>query len=635
MRSVQTIRGTLKKFRRKFGPWTFNVEYIVEPGEAKEAVKSLLILEKKLLGLDIETAKLPEWKEHSSAGLCPHLSKPRLLQIYDGVKTVYVFDVFKIPWKVLTPILTKGSFVAHNGIFEILHLTHAGIPDMNVGCSMLLSMMIQDAEVSPYDPLPEEEEEDDKQSGLARYRRVSHSLDGLIQRLYGIRVAKDEQVSDWGAKVLTDSQVCYAALDAVLTYHAAVKLAGKLKEYEMVKYYHHVKSMQQVIADIQLRGLPVDWKYHRTLIARWEEASTAAEKKCKPYFKDTNVRSNKQMGVWLKEYLKKDPITLANWPATKTGYAFGKTVISSYKHLPAIAVLLEYKVSAKLLDTYGESLAAKAHPLTKRLHTSYTLGVTRTGRLSSRDPNCQNFPSTKEFRNLFHAEPGYVIAVSDFSQIEVRLQAEFSHDPRMCDVYREGRDIYCEMATVIFGRPITKADKKERFIGKCTVLGMAYGMGPSTFERYAINAGVDPHSVSFWREVHQAYHRTFSVYSKWCDRMRFRAKKLGYIETLMGKRRKLSEDEVYTRAPNTVIQGTASELMGLAMKKCAAKMPGMVATVHDEILLHVPKECSQKAKEVLEYSMNDAMREMFPHAVSHHVADAAFGERWGDVKGEL
>lgn len=956
--------------KHKFGQWSFESHYIKTVKTAKEIVSQLVSNRGKLYGLDIETAKLSDWKENPQAGLDPYLSRIRLLQIYDGVKNVYVFDLFVIPIKVLAPLLQTGSFVAHNAMFEILHITHAGYPNVNIGCSMILSQIIQDAEVSPYDP-PEDEEEDNT-TGLAKYRRVSHSLDGLVQRLFGVRVAKEEQVSDWSKKELSESQISYAALDALLTYVCAKELVKKLKEHDMVRYYHHLKSMQQVIADIQLRGIPVDWDYHKTLVSQWQTTAEAAEKACAPYFKDINMRSSKQMNEWLKTYLKDDPITLASWPRTKTGYGFGKTVITAYRHLPAISALLNFKITAKLLDTYGDSLATKAHPITRRLHTSYTLAQTRTGRMSSREPNCQNFPRDKEFRNLFRADDGHVIVVSDFSQIELRLQAEFSRDPRMCDVYREGRDIYCEMASVLFNRPITKADKKERFVGKtcfsgdteiltiggwirldqynggpvvqyelpigCTVkesarqhvrssrfnqafkfvpftgvggelkfvnptgyiirmhqnttevqdrnisicathdhtmywmhdsnmvvnkgtfsemlkqkspvviaagymnkreslseietrilamvvadgsfshnsirfgfvkrrkvrrcielfkqygikvsqktfkqhdtstglvtkinisnkelveklleyttdkkelswkcltdipgkiyleeaqfwdahkpqrkrrtsvlfsttveqtadvmqamavtegvsitktfssgmyqlcysleekctrrfsmlhrvretqdvycvsvpsgmllirrngricvqgncmLALGYGMGPTKLQMYATNANAGNHPLKFWEEAHAAYHRTFSTYSKWCDRMRFRAKKLGYIETLLGKRRKLSEDEVYTRAPNTVIQGTAAELMGLAMKLCNERIKGMVATVHDEILLHVPEKDGDRAKTVLASAMNDAMKQMFPKAVSHHVADAAFGVRWGDAKGEI
>lgn len=619
--------------KHRFGPWSFQSHYITSVKDAKAAVTKLVSLKGKLLGLDIETAKLTKWKENPQAGLDPYLSKIRLLQIYDGVKDVYVFDLFSVSIKTLAPILTVGAFVAHNALFEILHLTHAGYGKINIGCSMLLSQIIQDAEVSPYEVSDDEEE--DNTTGLAKYRRVSHSLDGLIQRLFGIRVAKEEQVSDWGKKELSESQISYAALDAVLTYVAAKALVPKLKEHQMVKYYHHLKSMQQVIADIQLAGMPVDWDYHKTLVQQWEATAKEAEKVCAPYFKEVNMRSSKQMNEWLKGYLKDDPITLASWPRTKTGYGFGKTVITSYRHLPAINALLNYKITAKLLDTYGESLAAKAHPVTNKIHTSYTLAQTRTGRMSSREPNCQNYPRTTEFRNLFRADPGHVLVVSDFSQIELRLQAEFSRDERMCDVYREGRDIYCEMASVLFNRTIAKEDKKERFVGKTVMLALGYGMGPSKLQMYATNANAGDHPLEFWQEAHAAYHRTFSTYSKWCDRMRFRAKKLGYIETLMGKRRKLSEDEVYTRAPNTVIQGTAAELMGLAMKLCNDRIKGMIATVHDEILLHVPEKDGDRAKTVLASAMNDAMKQMFPKAVSHHVADAAFGVRWGDAKGEL
>jgi len=624
----------LKTTKNKFHTWTFKAHYVTDKDEVPGILKKIPV--DKLCGLDIETAKKPEYVEHTQAGLDPRLSNIRLLQVHTPDRNIYVFDLFKIPIKLLAPFLSKGRFVAHCAVFEIVHLTHAGILDINCGCSMLLSQLLEGAEYSPYEP---DEEDDEDKTGLAQYRtRGGHSLDAVTQRLFGVKVSKTQQVSDWAAKVLSQDQIVYAALDALLTYEAALVLSKKIVEYKMTKAYQQQKEIQHVVARMQLEGLPIDWKYHKNLIAGWEKQSALALEKCKPFFGDTNMKSGKQMNEWLKVYLKDSPKDLLAWPKTKKGqFAFGKNVITAYAHLPSIAALLEYKQYSKLIDTYGQSLIEKKHPITGRLHTSYTIGETRTSRLSSRNPNNQNFPRDKAFRNMFVADKDHVLVVSDFSQIELRLQAEFSRDPVMCAAYRDKEDIYCTLGSSLFGRPITKKDLAERFSGKICMLALGYGMGPAKFQQYCANVGIIK-PFEFFQKAHKTYHSMFRVYSSWCNKIRKRTEQLGYIETLLGKRRKLTETELYTRGPNTVIQGSAAELMMRALVICHKRIHGigvLIATVHDEILLHVHKKHADKAKDILAASMNDAMKELFPNAVSHEVADAACGLKWGDIKAEL
>jgi len=625
----------MKVFNSKFADFKFRTVYITDNEEAEELITTEM-LGHSLYGLDTEGSKKLEFKDHEQAGLDPYLTDIRLIQIYCG-NTCYVFDLKHVDISVLKFLFYAGRFVAHFGMYEVKMLTHAGYPNMNVGCSLLMSRLIDCAEFSKYEP-EEEIDDSEDQTGLSRYRAKSHSLDAVVQRLFGVKVDKMQQTSDWSAEVLSEEQILYASLDSVLTYHVAKKLEVKIKEYKMGKYYQLIKDIQHVVASMELAGLPVDWEYHAELMKKWKVNSEKSLEVCKPFFGDVNMRSGKQMSQWLVAYLKDDPKTLAAWPKTDKGsHAFGRPVLGDFNHLPPIAALLEYKKWSKLLDTYGESLVEKKHPVTGRLHTSYTLAQTATGRFSSRNPNVQNMPRDKEFRNMFKAPEGHVLVVSDFSQIELRLQAEFSQDPTMLGWYKNKQDAYKSMASSLFRVPVASITKEQRFVGKVMLLALGYGMGYTKLGTYSKNAGVK-HPDKFWAAAHQRYHETVSTYSDWCYLMRDRATDLGYIETLLGKRRKLGEKEVFTGAPNTIIQGTASELMMKALLICQGKVKDLgtiVATVHDEILICTPVALSDKVAELLADSMNQAMVELFPHAADHHVADAAFGSRWGDAKSEL
>jgi len=238
---------------------------------------------------------------------------------------------------------------------------------------------------------------------------------------------------------------------------------------------------------------------------------------------------------------------------------------------------------------------------------------------------------------MFSVPDDLVMCVSDFSQIEIRLQAEFSRDPVMHEVYRKGEDIYCTMATFLYGRKITKKDEAERFVGKTVMLALGYGMGPTKLGLYAQNAGINK-THDFWQHAWNTYHNKFAVYSRWCDKIRERATRLGYIETFYGKRRKLDPSEVYTRGPNTIIQGSAAELMEVAMLECHRNIGDngkVTVTVHDEVVIVAPKSKALIATKVLSDGMNNAMKIMFPNAASLQVAVAAYGTRWGDIKKEI
>lgn len=629
----------MKIYKNKFAGIEFKTCYIDNEKDALKTVAILLSKTGKLAGLDIETAKKEEFLEHPQAGLCPHLSKIRLLQIFDGVETVYVFDVFKINIEVLREALEKGHFCSHNGIFELQFMIHNGFPNLNIGCSMLLSQIVDTAEKSPAEPvlLPGEEEEDDEdKTGLSQYKRKGHSLDAVTQRLFGYKVQKALQVSDWNKPELSVEQITYAGLDAVLTYKCAKVLAAKVSEYNMGKAYKLLKDMQHVVANMQLKGLPVDWEYHKGLIAQWTEKSDEAFKKCTPFFGETNMRSGKQMGEWLKKYLNGDKLELDNWPKTNKGaFAFSRTAITHYSHLPAIAALLEYKKYAKLIDTYGESLIEKKHPVTGNLHTSYTLGQTRTGRLSSRNPNLQNQPHDKYFRKMFAAPANYCIVAGDYIMIELRIQAELSQDPVMLEVFRTGGDIYKTTASSFLGIPVDKITDEQRTIGKIIALSLGFGMGPTKLGIYASNGFGLKKPQSEWDRAHKTYHSLFNVYSKWCDKMRDRAKKLGYIETILGKRRKLEESEIYTAAPNSSVQGSAADLMMTALIIAEDRLKGIadvVGSIHDEILVVSTIKKSEKVKETLTDSMNQSMRNLFPRSVSFEVAKVKIASNWGDAK---
>lgn len=627
----------MKKYKVEFGPFKYVAYYITDQTEAEKTCSRLRSAPFEVGGLDIETYAKKKFKQHSRGGLDPHLSRIRLVQIYDG-SAVYVFDLKKLDsWECVQKLLKAKRWFAHNAVFEIKFLEHSGLQDLDIGCSLLLSELVYNAENSGRELSEEEEAElEETPERVVSYRKNGHSLKDVCGRLFNVMLDKDEQKSDWGAENLTQAQILYAALDAVVTFHAAKRLGKKVSEYGMKKHYTLIKKAQHVISEMELNGMPVDWEYHKKLIEKWDEKRAEAQRKSYGYFGDTNMNSAPQMNKWLEKYFAREPEILKRWPRTpKGGYSFNQSLISPFKKLEPIKWLIQYKEYQKLVSTYGESLAAQVNPVTKCLHTGFTMGHTKTGRLSSRAPNLQNFPSEEDYRAMFAVPEEDVMIVADFSQIELRIQAEMSRDPVMREVYKKGGDIYLQIAEKFFRckvDPNTPDGKIKRKFGKVLYLSLGYGMGANklVFKCHEAEVPLRDEQVvaghKFYRELH-------SVYISWCDRSRDTAKQLGYARTLFGKMRRMDPDRVYTTAPNTEIQGTAGELMllaALAVKKRVGGYASIRNIVHDEIILTCPREMAEQCVTDVRDGMNAAMAYMFPKAASHEVTEPKICSNWGE-----
>ncbi len=618
------------KLNSSFNNKNFTVLYIKDTDVAKSAAKILLESTIEVFGLDIETSKLPG-HYHKRCGLDPLLSVIRLVQLYDGERNVYIFDLLTVPIEILCGIFSTKRFIAHNAKFEISHLTYNGFPDMDISCSMLMSQMIYNAENSPLDP-PEEVEDED----APKTKRASHSLSAVTQRLFGKGISKTHQVSDWSQPELSTDQLLYAGLDAVLTYDIGVIFSKKIKEYRMEKAYKVIKDMQHVVAEMELTGFPVWWGGHTDLVDSWKIKHSQCVEKCKPFFGITNLRSSKQMGEWLQNYLKDNPGLLAAWPKTDKGaYTFIRTKIFPYKNIPAIAALLEYKHYDKLLNTFGDGFAEYMHPITRRVHSSFTLGETTTGRMSCRDPNLQQISRDGELRDVFRTNKCFVVA--DFGQIELRVQAALSKDPAMNKVFRENGDIYKAMASAFTGKNIDSITKEQRQMGKVLMLSLGYGMGPKKLRDYAA-IGYDIHlSESEAERAHNTYYSTFSVYISWCNRVRQLAETLGYSRTVLGKIRKLLPEELYTKAPNHIVQGTSFEILGLACVKARNKLKDtdakIVNIVHDEVIIECENTFLPEVSTIIKDAMIESMVQLFPEAPTEGLAEPHWGVTWKEAKG--
>ena len=620
----------MKKYSLAFNGVPFDAYYTVETSEVDKLVATLK--EIPCYGLDIETAKKAEYLEDRRAGLDPHLTDIRLIQIYDGEK-VAVFDLFHVDitkCPSLLQFLRTKRFVAHNAIFEIKHLTHNGIkPD--VGCSLLLAMLVDRAERSPFE---KEEDDDYEPDGMSEYRR-GYSLDAVTARLFGVKVDKFFQTANWNTAVLPKEQVLYAALDAVLTFKVAEVLVPKVNLYKMGKTYRLLKETQYAICEMELNGMELDEEAHQDLIREWSNADRIAQAQCKELIPVANLNSTTQLERWAQRHFHKDIVV--RWPKTPTGkFTFNRNKILHLADDPAIAALLEHKKYFKLLTTYGTPLHEQRNPKTDRIHTQFNLGGTRTGRLSSRDPNLQNLPRDASVRNIFTAGQGRTLVVADFGQIEMRVAGELSRDPAILDAYATGKDLHALMAANILGKQVSTVTKQDRQLAKAVNFGLLFGMGSDKLRTYAKTSYDVDMSVDLAEHAVKLFRTTYAVYGMWQRRQREYCTKLGFVRTPCGKMRKLTEEEVYTKAVNTPVQGGAAEVMFYSLCNFVRRSDGkfrLLNCVHDEMIIDCAEGDEEEAKECLELSMIDGMLQVFPNATTVKLVEAKAGKSWGECKG--
>lgn len=263
--------------------------------------QDLPIFESKILGIDIETA--PKC-DHPKAGLDPYMTRISLVQVYDPkAKKLYVFDVLEKGIQHLSSIFTDYELIAHNAKFELTHLMQAGVTFKNsMHCTMLMSQLIGAIHTPTEDP--DEDELDTpvgERDGMGAYKRLSHSLENCAIRWLSVAPDKNLQTSKWGERPLSQDQIRYAALDALLAYDLFQIFFRILKKFDMLKIYKLQKKALLPIIDMEVNGIAFDWLAHERMIKKWKEDFLNVDAEAQKIFHGINISSPKQMAVWLQK----------------------------------------------------------------------------------------------------------------------------------------------------------------------------------------------------------------------------------------------------------------------------------------------------------------------------------------------
>jgi DNA polymerase-1 len=414
----------------------------------------------------------------------------------------------------------------------------------------------------------------------------------------------------------------YAAEDADITLQLKNVFVSLLKTKEVERVFREVENpLVKVLADMEYEGIKVDIDFLNDYSKQLEKESKKAEESV---YKQAGVRFNlsspKQLGEVLFDKLKLDPSA----KKTKTGqYQTGEDVLLKLaaKGNQIVDDILAYRELTKLKSTYVDALPQMINRKTGRVHTTYGQAVAVTGRLQSNNPNLQNIPVRtdrgKEIRKAFiPRDSKHILLSADYSQIELRIVAAISEDKNMCDAFKNGTDIHTATAARVYNVSEKEVTKEMRYKAKSVNFGIIYGQGAFGL---ADNLGI---SRTEAKQIIDNYKKEFPGIQRYMDDTINFAREHGYVQTIMGRKRWLRDINsanftvrgfAERNAINSPIQGTAADMIKLAMQKVHAAMKKekmqskMLLQVHDELVFDALKSEAKELKPLIIECMQSAM----------------------------
>ncbi|MFC5451839.1 DNA polymerase I [Paenibacillus aestuarii] len=468
------------------------------------------------------------------------------------------------------------------------------------------------------------------------------TLSGLAGK-YGLPGIKaDEEVFGKGAKFRLPDEAAlseHLCRKAYTIARAVPVLRVELEKGEMHRLFYELElPLAGVLAEMELRGIKMD---AADLKVFGEELAKQLDAIMVRIYElagmEFNINSPKQLGEVLFEKLG-----LPAWKKTKTGYSTDAEVLEKLApYNEVVGQILNYRQLAKLQSTYVEGLLKEVRPETGKVHTYYRQTIAATGRLSSQYPNLQNIPirleEGRKIRKVFvPSEPGWYILAADYSQIELRVLAHISQDEKLKEAFLQNMDIHTKTAMDVFGVPESQVDSNMRRQAKAVNFGIVYGIS-----EYGLSQNLDITRKEAGAFIEQ-YFAVFQGVRKYMDDIVKDARRDGYVTTMLQRRRYLPEITASNfnlrsfaerTAMNTPIQGTAADIIKLAMVQMAERLKSenlrsrMLLQVHDELVFEVPQEELETMKTLVPEVMASALKLDVPLR-----ADVDYGLTWYDAK---
>ena len=429
-----------------------------------------------------------------------------------------------------------------------------------------------------------------------------------------------------------------ATFYSYLIYKLQEITTKQLEEIDALGLFNNIDMPTvEVLANMQWNGMYAD---EEELNKFGDNLKEQLEIKTKIIYEmageEFNINSTKQLGEILFEKMKLPVIK-----KTKSGYSTDVDVLEKLKSEdPIISEILDYRQLMKLNSTYVEGLKQYINPKTKRIHSFFHQTITATGRISSTEPNLQNIPTRfelgKRVRKVFKPEKGKVYLDADYSQIELRVLASISGDEHMIEAFKEGKDIHKQAASKVFKTPIEEVTKEQRSNAKAVNFGIVYGISDFGLGE---QLGIGRKKA---KQYIEEYLEQYAGIKQFMENITEQAKEQGYVETLFHRRRyipELKSNNYMVRqfgaraAMNTPIQGTAADIMKIAMIKVYNEIKSrklkskIILQVHDEMMVETPIEEKEEMINIMKKCMESATKLEVPL-----IAEISDAENWYECK---
>lgn len=553
------------------------------------------------LGVDTETT-----------GLDPYRSRVRLLQIATPER-VFIFDLFKfdaLSNPALREILsdTSTTKILHHAKFDMkMLLHHFGLEVRGVFDSLLASQLIS-----------------------AGRSEGSHSLAGVADRYLGVSLDKTQQVSDWSVE-LNRLQLEYAARDATLLLPLRERLEQKIVELGLEETAKIEFECVLPLAAMELAGMPIDAECWRKLVAGIERAHEILSSDLKREL----ASGVQQMTLFGEASINLDSPAQIIDALGRMGIKVEGTRNLELQPLaaehPVIRKLLEYRSVQKALSSYGETLLEHIHPLTGRLHSDFHQIGAMGGRMSCSNPNLQQIPNTPEYRSCFRAPALRKIVTADYSQIELRILADWSQDTALVKALMSGEDLHSVTASQMFDVPLEKVSREQRAAAKQLNYGLMYGLGAQ-----GLAARIDCQAEEAEKLIRK-YFAAYSGVAAWLRDAADRAVRDRQTRTRAGRlicftfdpedRAQLASTQRVGK--NAPLQGSNADIIKRALCLLYDSLKSfdarIINCVHDEVVVEVAEPEAEECARLIEREMTAAAREFIrsvPVTVETVISDA-------------
>ena len=555
-----------------------------------------------MIGLDTETT-----------GLDPHTSRLRLLQLATEQNS-YIFDCFRLSREQLAPLLEviaadQPIKIAHNAKFDWKFLArHLGVQMTGIFDTYLGSVL-----------------------AAAGDENERHGLEPVVSRYLNQQLNKDAQLSNWGGE-LSQHQLEYAARDAQVLLPLREKLQARLEELDLLVTAELEFAAVPAIAGMELVGVYLDVDRWRALLDKMTVQRDAVADELQQILGAGALQMNL--------FGEPEPVNLDSPAQVKDALARIGIEVEDTREWTlgklaadhaVVARLLEYRGLSKNLSSFGANILEYINPTTGRLHADFRQLGTPTGRITTSSPSLQQIPHTAEYRSCFRAPAGRKLIVADYSQIEMRILADFSADIALLKAFDSGADLHRTTASQMFGVPLADVSPRQRESAKGLNYGLVYGMGAEGL------AGRIGSTIKEAEGLIERYFLAYSGVAHWLHEAAESAVRERTARTASGRMWKFkldpsdrAEQAALRRVgKNAPIQGTSSDIFKRSMRLLNDSLQGLnaqiVNSIHDELVVECDITIAEEVKEIVRHEMIAGAKEFLrrvPVEVEAVISDA-------------